>query len=116
MSGKRDQAVAPPPRLPELVHAGTIEVRHDLTDEPVLFLEDWGWSDPAGRRGRLPPGHSLAGAGGRSVKELHEISHGAGCECSVDGFIPEAAYAGEEREYAHDEPLPYHPDMWEEAR
>lgn len=121
MSGKRDQVPAPPaPRLPDLVHAGTIGIRDDLQDRPVLFLSHWVWADPHGRRGRLPSGSSIetgmASCGGRSVAQLHEAAHGPGCKCPVGDFTPHLQVAGEEeREYAHDEPLPYHPEMWKEA-
>jgi hypothetical protein len=124
VNGKRDQSAAPPaPRLPELVHAGTLEIRAD----GYLHFDDWGWADPAARvEGRIsfsPADGSqaidgfLATCAGRSIAELHEMSHERGCECPVTKFTPRLVLGGEVvRTWGHDEPLPYSPSMWQGAR
>jgi hypothetical protein len=81
-------------QLPELQRAGTIEIQNG-----VLVTADWFWDDD-----RVPAG--------RSVKELHEASHGAGCTCPVNGFGFDTGHIV----LRYDEPAPYAPEFWRQIR
>jgi hypothetical protein len=87
-------------RQPLTVDAvGTIKVV-----DGILTSDGWRFGYP-GLAAHLLRGWSLFG--GWSARELHEMSHGAGCRCPVWGFEPRS----EVRALRYDERPPYVIDL-----
>jgi len=97
------------PDRPALVTAGTIEMAFGN-----VFFKGWEWHSPDLPEGTWAvPCQGLALMMGYSVRELHEMSHGADCRCPVFG----QSVADGPLEYGYDEAPPFVPEAsWEASR
>lgn len=93
-------------RLPELLHAGTLEFR-----DGVFIMDGWRWGED-----RIPPGRyddsGIVRMAGRSIRQLHEMAHGVRCHCPVHG----AGFDTGHIVLGHDEEPPYAPEFWRQLR
>jgi hypothetical protein len=97
--------------LPALERVGSIRVN----ETGGIDLAGWKWSGPMlGEPGKIVL-TGLAGLAGRSVAELHGLSHGPRCECPVVDVELVVPFDDEDLLWPADDPAPLLEETWQAA-